>query len=290
MKKGDTSAAQLGAGATTSTTASIACAGWSASTTTASASATSSGTIPDLRNTVTDLLIGDLFDDKVDKVWKPMESLYPADKKRLPTWEEGVTPDEARHKANELVLPEGPPSRRLIGVNLCAIYKRRVEFAETDMAGMVHFSMFFRYMEEAEHAIWRKRRHATSPPKAASTSGRAFRRTVDFKNRLKVRDEFEVRTEMAKVSPRTIQWAHTLMRGDTLIAHRHGHRRVREGAAGRLDQGGGDACGDTGAPALGCSETQVLVQDWRTVRLSAPLAATSRSIAPPARSSAGSPR
>jgi flavin-dependent dehydrogenase len=32
---------------------------------------------PDLRNTVTDLLIGDLFTDKVDKVWQPMESLYP---------------------------------------------------------------------------------------------------------------------------------------------------------------------------------------------------------------------
>ena len=46
LKKGDTSAAQLGAGATSSTRASIACAGWSASTTTASASATSSRTIP----------------------------------------------------------------------------------------------------------------------------------------------------------------------------------------------------------------------------------------------------
>ena len=62
---------------------------------------------PELRNTVTDLLIGDLFTDKVDKVWKPMESLYPADKQRLLTWKEGVAPDEAQHKANELVLPEG---------------------------------------------------------------------------------------------------------------------------------------------------------------------------------------
>ena len=31
-------------------------------------------------------------------------------------------------------------------------------------------------------------------------------------------DEFEVRTEMAKVTNRTIQWAHTMMRGDTLVA------------------------------------------------------------------------
>jgi len=62
---------------------------------------------PDLRNTVTDLLIGDLFTDKVDKVWKPMESLYPADKKRMLTWEEGIAPEQAQHKANELTLPEG---------------------------------------------------------------------------------------------------------------------------------------------------------------------------------------
>ena len=31
------------------------------------------------------------------------------------------------------------------------IYNRQVQFAETDMGGIVHFSSFFRYMEEAEH-------------------------------------------------------------------------------------------------------------------------------------------
>src|SRR6186997_2885413 len=62
---------------------------------------------PDLRNTVTDLLIGDLFTDRVDTVWGPMESLYPADKKRLQTWKEGMAPEQAQHKANELVLPDG---------------------------------------------------------------------------------------------------------------------------------------------------------------------------------------
>ena len=32
---------------------------------------------------------------------------------------------------------------------------RRVEFSETDMAGIMHFSNFFRYMEAAEHAFFR---------------------------------------------------------------------------------------------------------------------------------------
>jgi len=33
--------------------------------------------------------------------------------------------------------------------------RRRVQFAETDMAGVLHFSNYFRYMEEIEHAFWR---------------------------------------------------------------------------------------------------------------------------------------
>lgn len=32
---------------------------------------------------------------------------------------------------------------------------RRVAFAETDMAGIVHFANFYRYMEDAEHAFFR---------------------------------------------------------------------------------------------------------------------------------------
>lgn len=32
---------------------------------------------------------------------------------------------------------------------------RRVEFSETDMAGIVHYSNFFKYMEFAEHAFFR---------------------------------------------------------------------------------------------------------------------------------------
>ena len=34
--------------------------------------------------------------------------------------------------------------------------QRRVEFRDTDMAGIVHFSVFFAYMEEAEHQLLRQ--------------------------------------------------------------------------------------------------------------------------------------
>jgi hypothetical protein len=62
---------------------------------------------PELRGTVTDLLIGDLFNDRVDRVWAPMESLYGPDKRPIPAWDAGASMDEAQGKANELVLPEG---------------------------------------------------------------------------------------------------------------------------------------------------------------------------------------
>jgi flavin-dependent dehydrogenase len=62
---------------------------------------------PHLKNTITDLLIGDLFTDRVDEVWEPMESLYGADKKPIPDWSDVPPPEVAENKLNELFLPEG---------------------------------------------------------------------------------------------------------------------------------------------------------------------------------------
>ena len=38
--------------------------------------------------------------------------------------------------------------------------QRRVEFSETDMAGIMHYSNFFRFMESAEHAFYRALGHS----------------------------------------------------------------------------------------------------------------------------------
>jgi flavin-dependent dehydrogenase len=62
---------------------------------------------PHLQGTVTDLLIGDLFTDRVDRVWNPMESLYPPGKVPIPKWDAGTPADQTDQKANELMLPEG---------------------------------------------------------------------------------------------------------------------------------------------------------------------------------------
>jgi flavin-dependent dehydrogenase len=61
---------------------------------------------PEMRGTVTDLLIGDLFTDRVDQVWAPMEAMYPENKHVIPPWDAGVAVDQAPEKANELFLPE----------------------------------------------------------------------------------------------------------------------------------------------------------------------------------------
>jgi len=62
---------------------------------------------PHLRNTVTDLLIGDLFTDRVDAVWEPMETLYGEDKKAIPDWKDPAPDQDHVEKVNELFLPEG---------------------------------------------------------------------------------------------------------------------------------------------------------------------------------------
>ncbi len=64
-------------------------------------------TFPHLKGLVTDLLIGDLFDERVDAVWGPLESLYPPDKKAIPSWTAEAPPEVVANKVNELFLPEG---------------------------------------------------------------------------------------------------------------------------------------------------------------------------------------
>jgi flavin-dependent dehydrogenase len=65
-------------------------------------------TFPQLKGLVTDLLIGDLFTERVDAVWQPMESLYPAGRQPIPAWTSEPPAEIAANKVNELFLPDGP--------------------------------------------------------------------------------------------------------------------------------------------------------------------------------------
>jgi flavin-dependent dehydrogenase len=62
---------------------------------------------PDLRGTLTDLLIGDLFHNGTDRVWGPLESLYDEGRETIPQWNAGTAASVASDKENLLVLPDG---------------------------------------------------------------------------------------------------------------------------------------------------------------------------------------
>jgi len=95
-------------------------------------------------------------------------------------------------------------------------YARRVQFGETDMAGIVHFSWMFRYMEEAEHAAWR----AAGLSIAETNSDLGWPRVAasfDFRSPLRFEDEFEVSVRLVEVGTRSLQYEHLISRGEVLI-------------------------------------------------------------------------
>ena len=95
-------------------------------------------------------------------------------------------------------------------------YTRRVQFAETDLAGIVHFTHFFRYMEEAEHELWRAA--GLSIAKAGETTGwPRLAAAFDYKAPLRFEDEFHVLVRIADVSRRTLQYEFTLKHENVLV-------------------------------------------------------------------------
>jgi YbgC/YbaW family acyl-CoA thioester hydrolase len=96
-------------------------------------------------------------------------------------------------------------------------YRRRVQFAETDMAGIVHFSMMFRYMEEAEHALWRAAGLSIAEP-GSDLGWPRLAAACQFRNRLYFEEEFEVLVRLAEIKTRTLEYEFTILRETTIIA------------------------------------------------------------------------
>jgi YbgC/YbaW family acyl-CoA thioester hydrolase len=94
--------------------------------------------------------------------------------------------------------------------------KRRVQFHETDMAGIVHFSWFFRYMEEAEHAMWREA--GLSIAGGSDVGWPRVEASFEYHRPLKFEDEFEVQLRIIAKDARTITYQSSIFRGDTRIA------------------------------------------------------------------------
>lgn len=84
---------------------------------------------------------------------------------------------------------------------------RRVEFSETDMAGIVHYSNFFRYMETAEHAFFRSLgfsivTHQVDPP----VGWPRVHASCDYKQPLRFEDEVEIHMLVAEKRSKSLSY------------------------------------------------------------------------------------
>lgn len=96
-------------------------------------------------------------------------------------------------------------------------HTRRVQFYETDAAGIVHFSWYPRYMEEAEHAMWRAvglsihdEHSAVGWPRVAIA--------LDYLAPLRFEDEFDVVIRVAEINPRSMRYECELSKGAAQVA------------------------------------------------------------------------
>lgn len=96
-------------------------------------------------------------------------------------------------------------------------HTRRVQFYETDAAGIVHFSWFFRYMEEAEHALWRQAGLSIAVPDDPIRFLRVAA-SCDYRAPLFFEEIFEVHIRIDAMGSRTIRYACAITRGETRIA------------------------------------------------------------------------
>lgn len=84
---------------------------------------------------------------------------------------------------------------------------RVVEFNETDMAGIVHYSNFFHYMEAAEHAFFRSlgfsiwTQHVEPP-----VGWPRVHAECDFKSPLRFEDEVEVQLLVAEKKSKSLTY------------------------------------------------------------------------------------
>ena len=95
--------------------------------------------------------------------------------------------------------------------------RRRVQFYETDVAGIVHFSWFYRYMEEAEHALWREAGLSIHPPESEFGWPRVAA-SFDFHRALRFEDEFDVVLRIAELTPKRIRYTCVLLKDEIKLA------------------------------------------------------------------------
>ncbi len=102
------------------------------------------------------------------------------------------------------------------------VMPRRVEFMDTDMAGIAHFTAYFRYMETAEHELFRSLGLAAATKDSERHLG--WPRVscgFDFKAALRFQDALEVHIGITKIGKRSISYRADIMCREQIIASGH---------------------------------------------------------------------
>jgi YbgC/YbaW family acyl-CoA thioester hydrolase len=87
--------------------------------------------------------------------------------------------------------------------------RRRVAFAETDLAGIVHFSNFFRYMEDCEHAFYRVlgySAHAMDDGEGGTVGWPRVHAEADYRQPFRFEEEFEIELLVEAMAGKTISY------------------------------------------------------------------------------------
>jgi acyl-CoA thioester hydrolase len=83
----------------------------------------------------------------------------------------------------------------------------RVEFADTDMAGIVHFASFFRYMEATEHAFFRSLGFSIHMRIDDQTIGwPRVRAHCEYRSPLRFEDEVEIHLRVREKKNRSLTY------------------------------------------------------------------------------------
>lgn len=85
---------------------------------------------------------------------------------------------------------------------------RRVEFADTDSAGLAHFTAFFRWMEEAEHELLRSRGLSVMDGDAQGPiSWPRVSAQCDFTGAVRFEDVLDVQVRVERLGRKSITYA-----------------------------------------------------------------------------------
>lgn len=98
---------------------------------------------------------------------------------------------------------------------------RRVEFRDTDAAGIVHFSVFFPMMEVAEHELLRSLDISVLPRAEAGNDPLSWPRVAASCNYLaaaRFEDQLRIDVRVAKIGTSSVQYEFRFVRDEQLIA------------------------------------------------------------------------